>query len=565
LTRHNARSFLSLSAALALAVLFSCKNHPPDVPDVPAGPEYCFEDAVYTFSAIATDPDDDSVAVRFDWDDSTMSDWSGWFASGRAIELTHAWADTGTYEVRAWAQDLKQRTSGVSDALVVRVALHRPPDKPAEPLGPDSGGADSTYAFTSVASHPDGFGVAIRFAWGGGDTSDWSAFVASGESVTMSHAWSAPDTYAVTAQARDTGNALSQWSSPHGIVIRPDTLEWRCAAGGAITSSPAIGADGMIYFGAYDRHIYAVNAMGVMRWRYETGARVWVSPAVAADGTVYLGSDDGYVYALSPDGTLEWSYQVGLYVAESPAIGLGGTVYVGSADNDLYALSADGVLMWRYPTQWGVACSPTVATDGIVYVGSNDGFVHAVNADGTPRWQFQVNGWPASAAVAADGTIYVGSRDSSLYAIHPDGTLAWRYSAPHQLRTGTAIGADGTIYVGSEDGCLYAVNGDGTLCWRYQTGGSIWSTPAVAADGTIYVGSDDDHIHAVSPDGALLWKYMTGGDVTSSPAIVADGTIYVGSFDGYLYALWSPAPLADSPWPKFQHDLKNTGRAGGGR
>jgi hypothetical protein len=41
--------------------------------------------------------------------------------------------------------------------------------------------------------------------------------------------------------------------------------------------------------------------------------------------------------------------------------------------------------------------------------------------------------------------------------------------------------------------------------------------------------------------------------------------MYIGAADFYLYALWSPSPLADSPWPKFRHDLRNTGRTGGGR
>ena len=32
---------------------------------------------------------------------------------------------------------------------------------------------------------------------------------------------------------------------------------------------------------------------------------------------------------------------------------------------------------------------------------------------------------------------------------------------------------------------------------------------------------------------------------------------------GSFYALRGTSPLADSPWPKFQHDLRNTGRVGG--
>jgi len=51
--------------------------------------------------------------------------------------------------------------------------------------------------------------------------------------------------------------------------------------------------------------------------------------------------------------------------------------------------------------------------------------------------------------------------------------------------------------------------------------------------------------------------------VESSPAIAPDSTIYFCANDGYLYALKGTQPIADSPWPKFHHDLKNTGRVDG--
>ncbi len=119
--------------------------------------------------------------------------------------------------------------------------------------------------------------VSIRFAWGDGDTSDWSAFVAPGESVSMDHKWTVPDTYTVTAQARDTGNARSPWSAPHHIRIRmPDTLLlWRvklnAIEGRSFYSSPAFGQDGNIYVGSPDGALYSLDTAGTLRWRYLTG------------------------------------------------------------------------------------------------------------------------------------------------------------------------------------------------------------------------------------------------------------------------------------------------------
>jgi hypothetical protein len=204
-----------------VAALLSCKtNHAPDVPDRPVGPDYCFRDSTYVFTAVASDPDGDNVALRFDWGDSTASHWEGWFASGETVVFTHAWSDTGTYEVRVSAQD-HLLTSEFSEARTVQVTMRLPPETPGEPSGPDIGGRDTSYDFQAGAGHPDWLQVAIRFAWGDGDTSDWSEFVLPYGPVEMSHSWSTPDTYLVRAQARDTYGLTSQWSEPHDIVIRP--------------------------------------------------------------------------------------------------------------------------------------------------------------------------------------------------------------------------------------------------------------------------------------------------------------------------------------------------------
>ena len=218
---NKTRALSAAVLALVVAAGLSCtSNHAPDVPAIPTGPEYCLKDTTYTFKAVASDRDGDSVALRFDWGDSTASHWVGWFASGDTVAFTHAWSDTGSFEVRVSAQD-RQLTSDLSDGLMVRVATRWPPETPEAPMGPGLGGQDSSYTFSAGASHPDGIPVAIRFAWGDGDTSDWSPFVLSGEPVSASHRWSAPDTYAVTAQAKDTGELTSLWSPPHTIVVRP--------------------------------------------------------------------------------------------------------------------------------------------------------------------------------------------------------------------------------------------------------------------------------------------------------------------------------------------------------
>jgi outer membrane protein assembly factor BamB len=577
MARCNVRPFLVLPAILALAVVSSCKNHPPNVPAIPAGPAYCFEDTTYTFMTTVTDPDGDNAAVRFDWGDSSISDWTGSVPSGDTIALTHAWRHTGTYEVSVQATGEGQQRSGWSNPLAVQVVLRLPPNMPLELSGPGRGGQDTSYTFATSASHPDGITVAIRFAWGDGDTSDWSAYVASGETVATSHTWTAPDTYAVTAQARDTGSGRSLWTLPHTVVIKPpDTLRiWRLRladSGSTMASSPAIGQDGTIYVGSADSSLYAVGTDGTVKWRYATWANVQSAPAIAPDGTVYFGTGRNCVCALNTDGTLRWKCTTGGSVSSSPAIAADGTVYAGSSDHRLYAFDPDGTVKWSYLTSGTVSSSPAISADGTIYFGSYDHHLYALNPDSTLRWRYDFgeNISYASASIGADGTVYCGADmndwHQSLYALNPDSTLKWSCSVGGDVRSSPAIGADGTIYVGSASHSIYALNPDSTVKWSYQTGATIrYSSPAIASDGTVYVGSSDGYLYALSPDGTLKWRYETEDIVRSSPTVGPDGTVYFTSEDGYLYALKGTSPLADSPWPKFHHDPKNTGSVGGGR
>jgi hypothetical protein len=134
----------------------------------------------------------------------------------------------------------------------------------------------------------------------------------------------------------------------------------------------------------------------------------------------------------------------------------------------------------------------------------------------------------------------------------------WSFETEGYIGSSPAIGSDGTIYVGSGHS-LYAINPDGTEKWSFEVDRNISSSPAIGQDGTIYVGGSG-RVYAINPDGTKKWSFETGGNVESSPAIGSDGTIYVGSGDGKLYAIeGNSGGLADSPWPKFGKNNRNTG------
>src|SRR5690606_14591496 len=154
-----------------------------------------------------------------------------------------------------------------------------------------------------------------------------------------------------------------------------------------IYTSPAIDADGTLYFGTLDGYFYAIapGATGATeKWSIELpefeGAATSISssPALAADGTLYFAGYDHKLYALnSATGAIKWTFTLGDEVrASSPAIGADGTIYIGVYDGSVYAINPDGSLQRTFPSALLVRSSPTLAHNRL-YFGSNDAKLHA--------------------------------------------------------------------------------------------------------------------------------------------------------------------------------------------
>ncbi len=335
--------------------------------------------------------------------------------------------------------------------------------------------------------------------------------------------------------AQHTGQSQYK-GSEHGLLLWNFATEGRAR----ITSSPTIGADGTIYFGAYDTNLYALTPDGKEKWRYKAGQIIDSTPAIGPDGTIYFGSWDKNLYAIKPNGKGIWKDQAPARISSSPTIGPDGTIYIGADDGFLYAITPQGSLKWSFQTKARIFSSAALAPDGTVYVGSFDSNVYALNPDGKEKWRFPTAAVVfSSPAIGPDGTIYVGSYDNHTYAITPDGKEKWRFRADI-VQASPTIASDGTIYIGSFDNNLYALIPDGKEKWRFKTDDLIVSSPVIDSEGTVYFGSVDGYLYALTPDGKEKWRFQTGGKIYSSPSIAPDGTIYVGSSDN-LYAIGEPS------------------------
>jgi outer membrane protein assembly factor BamB len=139
-----------------------------------------------------------------------------------------------------------------------------------------------------------------------------------------------------------------------------------------VLSWPVV-ADGVVYAGALDGALYAIEASsGAQRWRLETGAIGLVAAPVIADGVVFAGAQDGLLLAVdAASGQERWRLAVGGEAIGAPSVS-GGLVFV------------------------------TAAAD----IGGGSAELVAVDAtDGTERWRVAVGNQPLYAAPATDGEL----------------------------------------------------------------------------------------------------------------------------------------------------------------
>jgi PQQ-like domain len=347
------------------------------------------------------------------------------------------------------------------------------------------------------------------------------------------------------------------------------TNEWTLGIGSISDSSPAVGPDGAIFFGAWDGHLWAVNPDGSRKWVFAAGREVKSSPAIGRDGTVYFGSRDWKLYAVAADGNERWEFKTGGWVDCSPAIGTDGTIYFGSWDKRFYALNPDGVERWKFPTGGPIMSSPSIGTDGAIFFGSDDGKLYALRPDGAKKWDFGTGGAILSSpAINGEHCLYFTSVDGCLYAVNLDGTLRWRLRTGGITESSPVIGADGSVYVGVNDD-LWKVSPEGKKVWeRPGGGGGVNGSALILKDGSLCFISPYALLIGIDSSRNYLWDYYLYGYGHASPAVGPLGTIYLpGWVSGVIsmVALRGPATLATTPWPKFRGNSRNTGNAADGR
>lgn len=394
------------------------------------------------------------------------------------------------------------------------------------------------------------------------------------------------------APARQDVQSVTEWRSFlndeenrrcfSGSVTPGEDVAWTFETGDAIWGSPVI-ADGRLYIGSYDGHLYALSVeTGELIWRYSTGDRIDGS-ATVADGTVYVGSFDRNLYALdAATGEERWMYGSEGIIRSSPVV-VDGTIYVGShcrveectayydvrwpAMGYVLALDAEtGDLQWRYATDDGILPTPAVS-DGRVFIGSSDSTLYALSAhSGEQLWSYDTGAPMMASPTCADDRVYIASLSGDVHGLTVDeGEWVFQYSAPVQeLDEGIAaklltsspvicgdrgyVGAIETDTVEGPTGALWAFSpSDGFHQWAVRPLGQMVGSSPTVVDGDVYVashtlqptGAYDPGILVFTEDGELKWSFTVDGATNrgfgSSP-VIAEGKLFIGGSDGTVYA-----------------------------
>ena len=193
---------------------------------------------------------------------------------------------------------------------------------------------------------------------------------------------------------------------------------------------PAV-AGGQVFFGAWDRHLYALNRhTGAPLWSWTNGKSAdLLSPGnvctVAKDGAVYLVAPDRFMTCVAmATGKTLWRNN-DYKVRESMGVSADSTtIYAKTMDGWLIAVqpSAEAFsLRWKVDLGLGYEHNPCpiIEHNGIVYIGSRKGEIVAVDAaTRTVRWSAKVgfssvNGF----TVAPDGSIWASLIEGSIFRI----------------------------------------------------------------------------------------------------------------------------------------------------
>jgi hypothetical protein len=126
-----------------------------------------------------------------------------------------------------WIQTAFNNQNDISGFFTVHQEEQQ--DLPSKPIikGPKSGKAGKLLTYSFMSTDPNGSDIFYYIDWGDGDVEEWIGPFSSGEEINIDHKWSEKGNFTISAKARDTFNAESDWSEFEVTIprTRPITFE----------------------------------------------------------------------------------------------------------------------------------------------------------------------------------------------------------------------------------------------------------------------------------------------------------------------------------------------------
>ena len=440
---------LCILAGLLLAGCRKLENEPPGAPATPMGPTTGYVDTAYIFSTSATDPDGDSIAIRFDWGDGEVSDWSSLVASGSSVFMSHVYSVAGIYHITAKAKDIHGHESGWSHPHTIMIGV-----KPSWTKTYGGSYDDCGYSVNQTA---DGgyIIVGVTYSYGVGGSDAWVVKTDAYGNVRWQKSYGgvADDGGLAIIQTKDGGYVMVGYTRSYGRgsedvwVVKMDAngdIEWQKAYGGPdkdwgrsiiqTVDGGYIIVGGTLSYGAggMDVLVIKIDAYGQMEWQKTYGGNMFddgydVVPTdngyliVGTTASYGAGGMDMWAIEIDKSGDIKWQNAYGgnnwewAYSVESTADGgyllVGYTGSYGVGGWDVWAVKIDtkGNIEWQ-ATYGGVAddlgYSVIHADDGGYVIagetysygaGGYDVLIIEIDAHGRVEWQLPYGG------VADDG------------------------------------------------------------------------------------------------------------------------------------------------------------------
>ncbi len=613
------RILLGIGLAFMLVTCL-CVNPLPAVPEFVQAPAEGYLRTTSEFCLTASWAQGDSLKCIISWGDQS-SEASEVFAQGETISMYHEWEKRGFYWVRAMA--LASNDAGLSSKwsefqgidVLPADSFPNPLIGVVHPIPWD----EVTFWVTAVGNGSDSFSFQIDFGDGPGD---WTGYVASRETAYVIHSFDESiRTVELQCRVRDNHGTVGAFKRYTRELHRPGAMLWWWVTpdwdSAPAVTTPVLATDRgleLAYVGCDDEfpEIHGIDvSTGKKR---EDGHGIlpdegyeWIShPGFnISTGHIIIAKEEGEVYAFKPNLSCDWHWpgknnDLDLTNTEwgNPCLS-DSSIFIPNIDTMIRGSDTIPHVTKFYKLYDGpnrpvdppfavlgtqrVLGAPVIDRYGDVLFVTDSGYMYKLDMALDIRWRKRLGSTRRlyGPVIGLAGSVICGDADGKVYAVNPDDGLKLWTAVLHPVGEMSIVVGRTAVYVAAENGHVYALDrGSGSLLWdkTVSAPASFLTYPILTRNGYIYLQDNKDVLYCLSQsDGDKLWEqdcrsyyspfrdgYWGLCQPNPSPSITSAGDILVlGEFALYCVSGYEGDGLDfDAPWPKWQHDLHNTGRAG---